>query len=152
MHLGLYWMSADLQCPVSSNKNLIQLYPMCLISEDQLEHKEVYFLPNFSVLDATVSHIRNHIHVLFTVSFLSESALMVSSIPKIYLRGRSCRFIVRKSEYMISTVIRPTQVFLQRHHLLSQQSCFAVPSFILEGSMVNNFLVTWSCLKPEITH
>lgn len=64
-------MSADSQYPLGSNKKLIQLYPVCLISEDQLEHEEVYFLPNFSALDATVSHIRNHINVLFTVSFLT---------------------------------------------------------------------------------
>lgn len=125
-------MSPDLQCPVGSNKKLIQLYPVPLISEDQLEREEIkifiYFLPNFSALNATVRHIRNHINVLFTVSFPSESAIMVSRTPKMYLRGRSCRLMIRKREYVIPTVTRPTRVFLQRLNFLSQQSCFAVPS------------------------
>lgn len=133
MHLGLYWVSADLQCPVGSNKKLIQLYPVRLISEDQLEHDEVYFLPNFSALIARVSHIRNHINVLFTALFLSKSAFMVSNIPKNISQGRPHRLMVRKSEYVIPTVtIRPTQVFLQRHHFLSQQLCLLSHHIILK--------------------
>lgn len=80
-------MSEHLQCPAGSNRKLIQMYPVHVISEDQLEHEDMFFLTNFSALNATVSHIRTNINVLFSVSFLSESAFVVSNIPKMYLRG-----------------------------------------------------------------